>query len=61
MLLQPSMQPAPAIHKATVKASTTRTTFIDERNFIPFEVYLLAFALSRQKLVVIIQSAANTF
>ena len=31
---QPSMQPAPAIHKATASASDTRTTFIEEKNLI---------------------------
>jgi len=34
MFSQPSMQPAPAIHKATANASTTRTTFIEERKRI---------------------------
>jgi hypothetical protein len=31
---QPSMQPAPAIQKATASASETRTILIEERNLI---------------------------
>jgi len=31
---QPSMQPAPAIQKATASASGTRTILIEERNLI---------------------------
>jgi hypothetical protein len=31
---QPSMQPAPAIQKATANASDTRTILIEERNLI---------------------------
>lgn len=35
---QPSMQPAPAIHKPTASASDTRTTLIEETNLIGMSV-----------------------